>query len=108
MDERQTFWEGVNKLGDAGRGSLTCAHKDLCDAVGQTGGEKGPKGIGSGSLLPSCFSLFCRVKVQNLKEYKISEFEAGLPSLIESQNIIMKSFVGSVDLFDLLLQALKM
>lgn len=53
-------------------------------------GEKGPKGIGSGSLLPSCFPLFCQVKVQNLKEYKISEFEAGLPSLIESQNIIMK------------------
>ena len=83
MDERQTFWEGGNKLGDAGRGRLTCAHKDLCDAVGQTG-RNGAKGYGIGVSAAFLLSLFCQVKVQNLKEYKNSEFEAGLPSLIES------------------------
>lgn len=74
-----------SELGDAGRDIYIYVHK----APGSTawGGGKKRQEYGAGVTTAFLLFLFCQVMVQNLKEYKNSEFEAGLPSLFESQNI---------------------
>lgn len=83
MDKQQLLG---SELGDAGRDIYIYAHK----APGCTawGGGKKRQEYGAGVTTAFLLSLFCQVMVQNLKEYKNSEFEAGLPRLFESQNIL--------------------
>lgn len=78
MCKRQPLWEGINELGDAGRESHRCAHR----GVGEKRGEH--LGLGQHSLPALSFLPSYGIECEGIQG---TEFEATLPSLIESRNI---------------------